>query len=158
MTIAIQLTQNKIAYIDSDDSEFANYAWQYDSYTGYAKRKFNVNGKRVTKYLHRCIFEKHWSVELAKDELVDHENNNRLDCTTNNLRLADYSQNNVNKVFTGNKSGYQGVKQVGMKFYASISWKNVRYNSEAFYKIEDACNWYKMMKSYYHGDFGKIAQ
>jgi len=155
--IAIQLTQNKTVYIDDSDSEFSEYAWQYDNHTGYAKRKFTINGKRVTKYLHRMIFEKHWSVELLKDELVDHENNNRLDCTTNNLRLATYSQNNVNKHFKGNKVGYQGVTTCGQLFTAKISFENVTHNLGKFETPELASAAYQEIKKYLHGDFGKVA-
>lgn len=154
--IIINLTQNKTAYIDSDDSEFANYKWQYDQHTGYAKRKFTIDGKRVTKYLHRCIFEKHNSHILSKDELIDHENNNRLDNRTTNLRYADFSQNNVNKHFKGNKAGYKGVRLAGSKFYASISWKGETFKSGKYDTALEAFNWYCQQSEIYHGDFGKV--
>lgn len=155
-TITIKLTQNKTALIDSDDSEFANMSWQYDQHTGYAKRKFTINGKRITKYLHRCIFEKHHGFELSKNGLIDHENNNRLDCTTNNLRYADYSQNNVNKHFKGNKVGYKGVQVSGDKFFGQISFRSYTEKSEKFDTVLEAFNWYCIKSQQYHGDFGKV--
>lgn len=130
--IIIQLTQNKTAFIDDSDSELAEYSWQYDQHTGYAKRKFTVDGKRVTKYLHRMIFEKHNSVTLLSDELVDHENNNRLDCRTCNLRLATPTQNACNKASVGNKTGYKGVTQKGFRFYATVYYENVAYRLGSF--------------------------
>lgn len=155
-TIEITLTQGKTVLIDADDSEFSEYAWQYDQHTGYAKRKFNINGKRVTKYLHRMIFEKHNSVELLKSELVDHENNNRLDCTTKNLRLADYSQNAANKQFRGSKSGYKWVIECGIKFQGKITWKSVVYTSDKFDSAEVAFNWSITKASELQGDFVKV--
>ena len=130
--IIIQLTQNKTALIDDCDLEFAGYAWQYDQHTGYAKRKFTVDGKRVTKYLHRLIYEKHHHVTLLKDELVDHRNNNRLDCQLSNLRLANHSQNSCNRPSSGNKTGFKGVYQVGLQFEARVCYEGVTHKTEKY--------------------------
>ena len=155
-TIEIELTKGKTVLIDADDSEFSEYAWQYDQHTGYAKRKFTINGKRVTKYLHRMVFEKHNSVELLKSELVDHENNNRLDCTTRNLRLADYSQNAANKKFVGNKTGYKWVIASGDEFQGRITWRGEVYISGKFITAELAFEWSISKASELQGDFVKV--
>lgn len=154
--IAITLTQNKVAYIDDSDVEFASYAWQYDQHTGYAKRKFTIEGKRVTKYLHRMVFEKHNSIELLKSELVDHENNNRLDCTTKNLRLADYSQNAANKHSKGNKSGYKWVTVSGLTFTAAVTFRGVTHVSRGFETALEAHEWALNKANELQGEFAKV--
>lgn len=140
--ITIQLTQNKEAHIDSSMSELATYKWQYDQKTGYAKRKFNIDGKRKSVYLHLMVYELSRGEKAPKGFVVDHENNNRLDCTSGNLRLATYSQNNVNKVTKTGKSGKRGVRQQGMKFYSVIQFKGVKYKSEKFDTADEASNWF----------------
>lgn len=131
--IAIQLTQNKIAYIDNDMSELANYKWQYDQKTGYAKRKFTIDGKRKSVYLHKHIYELMTGEKLnGKTHVVDHEDNNRLNCQSSNLRKATYSQNNVNKVTKTGKTGKRGVTQQGMKFIAKIQYEGVTYKLGKF--------------------------
>lgn len=155
-TIEIALTQGKSVLINSDDVEFAAYNWQFDKVTGYAKRKFTIDGKRVTKYLHRMIFEKHNSIELLKDEFVDHENNNRLDCTTANLRLATPAQNACNKEFRGNKSGFKGVTQKGTWFYAIVSFQNVRHFAGKFETAELAAQAYIIKATEIQREFAKV--
>lgn len=140
--IIIKLTQNKEAYIDDSMSFLADFKWQYDQKTGYAKRKFTIDGKRKSVYLHLYVYELHNGEKSPKGMVVDHENNNRLDCQTHNLRLATYSQNNVNKATKLGKTGKRGVKQQGMKFYATIQFQGIKYKSEKFDTADEASNWF----------------
>lgn len=137
--IEIQLTQNKTAYVDESFGFLSEFKWQYDQKTGYAKRKFTIDGKRKSVYLHKYVYEAYTGEKLnGKTHVVDHVNNNRLDCQTHNLRKATYSQNNVNKVTKTSKTGKRGVTQQGMKFIAKIRFEGVTYKLGKFDTIEEA--------------------
>lgn len=155
-TITITLTQNKEAIVDSNMSMLANYKWQYDQKTGYAKRKFTIDGKRKSVYLHLMVYELSRGEKAPKGMVVDHINNNRLDCTSDNLRLATYSQNNVNKVTKVGKSGVKGVTQQGMKFIAKIQFKGVVYKVGKFDTTEEAREAWLAKAAELQGEFLKV--
>lgn len=154
--IIIQLTQNKQALIDDQFTELADYKWQYDQKTGYAKRKFMIDGKRKSVYLHKMIYEQLTGEKTAKGMLVDHINNNRLDCQSYNLRLATYSQNNSNKHSKGNKTGYKWVKSSGLKFTSQITFEGVKYKSHKFDTALEAYEWSVVKALEIQGKFAKI--
>lgn len=153
--ITLQLTQNKTAIIDNQFAELTNYKWQYDQKTGYAKRKFNIDGKRKSVYLHLMIYEQLNGNKAPKGMVVDHINNNRLDCTSTNLRLATYSQNNVNKHFKDNKSGYKWVTQSGIKFSSKITFEGITYKSSKFDTAKEAYEWSVVESQKIQGKFAK---
>lgn len=153
--IIIQLTQNKQAFIDNQFAELANYKWQYDQKNGYAKRKFTIDGKRKSVYLHLMIYELSRGEKAPKGMVVDHENNNRLDCQSSNLRLATYSQNNSNKHFKSNKTGYKWVKQQGLKFSSQITFEGVKYKSPKFDTAKEAYEWSVVESQKIQGKFAK---
>ena len=155
--IEISLTQNKTALIDNSFSFVADYNWQYDQKTGYAKRKFTVStGKRKTVYLHKYIYELMTGETLnGKTHVVDHEDNNRLNCQAYNLRKATYSENAVNKITKTGKSGKRGVSQSGMKFIAKIQYQGVTYKLGKFDTAEEAFEAYNKKSKELRGKFHK---
>lgn len=89
-------------------------------------RKVNLNGEHY--YAHRIAFLLQNGFDPAEKE-IDHPNGNKLD--NSNLRLADHSQNNINKrLLPTNKSGVKGVY-----FDASTqSWKGcVTHRNKRYY-------------------------
>jgi hypothetical protein len=100
----IQLTQGKIATIDSVDLFLVDgYNWYFNK--GYARTNISdgAGGQKSIK-LHRLIMS-------APDGMqVDHINLDKLDNRRGNLRLATASQNQRNRgAYATNTSGYKGV-------------------------------------------------
>ena len=88
--------------------------------------------------------------------VVDHKNRVRNDNRISNLRLATYSENNINsKIRSSNKSGFKGVhwnKQ-------SNSWRaSIKVNGRAkclgnFNTAEEAAQEYKIAAEILYGEF-----
>lgn len=157
MTIEISLTQNKTAVVDNAFAFVADFNWQYDQKTGYAKRKFTIDGKRKTVYLHKYIYELVTGEVLnGKTHVVDHKDNNRLNCQSDNLRKATYSQNNVNKVTKTGKSGKRGISQQGLLFIAKIRFEGVTYKLGKFTTIEQAVEAWTIKATELDANFFKV--
>ncbi len=95
-------------------------------------------------YLHQLIFGK-----VKKGNLIDHINQNSLDCRRNNLREADHSLNTLNSRATG-KVGIRGIfphSDGGFCVQVSINKKNIHVGT--FKTVELAVlakeNFYKAM-------------
>lgn len=70
---------------------------------GYAHNKF-------LGYLHRVILSRKLGRDLLKGEETDHKNLNKLDCQRDNIRLANSSQNKINRrLQSNNTTGYRGI-------------------------------------------------
>lgn len=123
MTIAIKLTQGKIALVDDLDADLAALRWcaQKRRNVYYAVRNVRKpDGNRGLEQLHRVI-----AARLGIFGIVDHENRDGLDCTRQNLRLATPQQNAANaRVAASNTSGFKGV-----------SWNTNEQCWEAYIKI-----------------------
>lgn len=113
----IELTQNKFTIVDTDIYEILKkYNWQYAT-VGYAVRSIWLNNKNKSFLMHREIYE-YFNDEIPPNMVIDHINHNKLDNRIDNLRLANKSQNNYNRVVQSNNlsSDYKGVsknKQTG---------------------------------------------
>lgn len=97
----IQLTQGKVAIIDSNDFEkLSQFKWYF--HEGYART--DISNKRLKIYMHRMIIG-------DGEYITDHINSNRLDNRKSNLRKCTFSQNSVNKFKVNRKttSKYKGV-------------------------------------------------
>jgi hypothetical protein len=98
----IQLTQGKVAIVDSDMAELIGaHKWCFAK-AGYAKRRKPGGG---TILMHRVI------ARARPGEEVDHINRNRLDNRSENLRIVSRSENVRNRVMkgfetVGHSSGY----------------------------------------------------
>lgn len=75
-----------------------------------------------------------------KGQVVDHINNDRLDCRLSNLRFISKGHNNFNKraLRDDNTSGHTGVYYDGRKWYARISYKGETYQLGSYESFEEA--------------------
>ena len=129
-TITIPLTQGKVAIIDVDDAE----------------RVLAHRGHTV--YLHRFI------VEGPNEMLVDHADNDGLNCRRSNMRLATKAQNQANS--PGHKpgvSGFRGVIQAGKKWRAQMTVNNRRRHIGCYDTPEDAARAYDEAVRAHWGEF-----
>jgi len=108
----IALTQGQVALVDDEDFERLNqYKWcahfQPNRANGgsfNAVRNGKVDGKFFTVLMHREI------VNAPNNKQVDHKDRDSLNNQKSNLRLADHSQNGMNRgLHKNNSSGYKGV-------------------------------------------------
>jgi len=112
----VPLTKGEFAVIDLEDVELVN-KWNWYCDTGYAVRKYRVNGEQFRVRMHRVINQ------TPEHLQTDHINLNKLDNRKSNLRNATASQNSRNQEKnTNNKTGYKGVSWVSKRkrFKASI--------------------------------------
>lgn len=161
--ITIPLTQGKETIISTEDSDLANFKWQaYQNQSGiwYARRSVRIDGTRSPKALARVILERMIGRSLEKHELVDHINNeNSLDNRRCNLRLANNSENCMNRgIPRNNTSGYKGVhwSKHMSKWRALIRVNKERIHLGYHDNIEDAYKAYCEAALIYHGDFARL--
>lgn len=95
--------------VDDIDADLANVSWYLS--LGYGVRAFGPHESPTRVKAHRLILERKIGRPLAKHELTDHINGNRLDNRRANLRAATSSQNLQNRhgIDPRNTSGYRGV-------------------------------------------------
>lgn len=110
-SVTFSLTKGYEATVDAVDADLAQLNWWVAEreFTCYAARSLQVNGKNITEFLHRVIFER-MGGHLNPGETVDHEDNNGLNNRRGNLRAANPTQQVANRRITKrNKSGFKGV-------------------------------------------------
>jgi hypothetical protein len=167
-SIAIILTQGKVAIIDADDLErVRRYQWFAckDADTPgefYARGK--VNGRSVP--LHRFILK-------AKDgnRFVDHKNGDRLDCRKQNLRFADRYQSAQNRRGwssrrnqSGRTSKFKGIhfdnhssaRRAWKCWRAVIKCRKKLYDLGRFRTEEEAARAYDAKAKQLHGKFARL--
>jgi hypothetical protein len=150
----IILTQNKIALVDDSDFESINkFKWyaQKHGRTFYARRNSVKGGKRITIRMHRQL------LRLKKNVLCDHINGNGLDNQRKNLRIANYHQNNQNRIGYG-ISGFKGVywHKLLKKWIAQIRINGKKKHLGVFEKKVDAAIAYNLIAKDYFEDFAKL--
>lgn len=118
--VVIHLTKGKSALVDWDDyPRTRQHKWHpigpMKSGHWYAE-----GASAIT--LHRMV------MRPMPDQLVDHINNNGLDCRRGNMRLADKGQNAANRHTRTRSSGLKGVhwSKVSKKFCAQIRFRGKR--------------------------------
>lgn len=111
--IEIKLGNGLFAKISEEDGDLLSLgSWSaHKSKSGYyACMRKTIGGIRTRVWLHSLIMEELIGRPLTKDELVDHINQDKLDCRRENLRIANRAQNNANKSKRkGTSSKYKGV-------------------------------------------------
>ena len=106
--IEIHLANNKgVVLVDDEDYEWVNeYKWRLSKCgtKKYAATDIIINNKRTTKKMHSFF------IDVPKGKVTDHIDGNGLNNQNNNLRVASYSQNNMNNTKRkGCSSKYKGV-------------------------------------------------
>ena len=67
--------------------------------TGYRLISLQLkNGKRVSEYLHRAIWQSHHKRKIPKGMQIMHKNHQRQDCRISNLQLGTPSENTLASV------------------------------------------------------------
>jgi hypothetical protein len=101
---------------DDEDSDIAySYNWQRANFKGNSVGYAQVSRRRrgaATLHIHaaRLVLEKKLGRPLKQDEIAEHKNRNSLDNRRENLRPANFSENNLNKERSkSNLTGYKGV-------------------------------------------------
>ena len=142
-------SNNEEFYFDLDDyDKIKDYCWKIDGEDGYVtsnERQDNLDYKS-TVYLHRVIL---WS-----NHLVDHKSGVKKDCRKQNLRIANRSQNNMNRIKgKNNTSGVIGVSwnSYHQKWGANISKNRKQYHLGYFDDFEDAVDVRKQAEEQYFG-------
>ena len=162
--IEIPLTQNQMTIIDDIDSDLLDYRWSArqahpDKPKGryYAMRNSTAStGKRHVVLLHRVILTRKMGRELLQTEEVDHIDNNPLNNTRDNLRVAIGWQNKANStVNRNNKLGVKGVSRSGNRFVARISIAHTQIYLGTFDSIEQAHEAYCNAAKHYFGEFAR---
>jgi len=155
----IQLTRGYVAIVDDEDFErFGHYKWKADvrkSGIVYAKRfdEKCKKGVRTRKsfYLHREIMGAN-----GRDNLVDHENGNGLDCQKVNLRQCTHAENLRNKFCRKSATGFKGVHPTpGGRFAARITCGKYIYIG-TFDTAREAASQYDRKAKELHGEFANL--
>jgi len=134
--------------VDEDDFyKIINYKWSvyktkdYGS-TYYARTYIKELKKNVL--LHRFIM----NCDDEEKRIIDHINNNGLDCRKLNLRFSNHTLNNMNRrIQRNNKSGYRGVcwNATNKKWSSQIQYKRKQIFIGNFDDKRDAAIAYNKM-------------
>jgi len=123
----------------------------------------NKGGYRVVS-IHFKKYQEHrivWEIcngEIPSKTLVDHRNGNKTDNRSDNLRLANISQNTCNQSLgTRNKSGFKGVcwGKRNSKWIAQICVNGKVTQLGAFDTKEEAYAARVAVEKEYHGEFAQ---
>ena len=150
----IELTQGRVAVVDSEDYEELNkYNWQarVQTYTGLFRAKRRENKKEID--MAREIMNCPPGLE------VDHINGDLLDNRKCNLRICTHGENMRNRrLQRNNTSGYRGVhyfKRDGR--YVAYIYLNGRKIHIGSYKTDiDAAMAYNAHARDLHGEFARL--
>ena len=115
----------------------------------------------ITIGRHRCLAHRlAWFYVNGEwpEKQIDHINNNRVDNTWSNLRLADQSENSCNgSLRTTNTSGYRGVSwsTAKRKWVASIVKNRKQFKLGYFSCKHEAYSAYCKAARKLHGEYAK---
>jgi hypothetical protein len=149
--IKLQLPNHKWAIVDDDaPEEITAHKWQYDG--RYAMRFQKIeNGKFKKIYLH---------IAIAKPErgmIVDHKDQNPLNCRKDNLRVCTHSQNMQNRKPKKGKR-YKGVAYLkkNNKYSARITANGKTTFLGLFVDAEKAAKAYDAAAVSLFGEFARL--
>lgn len=142
--IVYMKVKDKKAMISPQDlPKVDKYEWNYIDQGGYVKE--TVNGY----HLHKVICD-------LTDDVVDHIDRNKLNCTRNNLRICSHQQNSINtNIPKNNTSGIIGVSfsKEKNKWRANININRKQLHLGYFNNIEDAIQSRLIAEKTYFGEF-----
>jgi hypothetical protein len=139
----IYLTQKQFTIVDEEDYDYLiQWAWHANRNKNqyYAATNMKLKEVAYTCFMHNLIAERMGIVGNA-----DHKNRDGLDNRRSNLRLADDSQNNINRgLRLDSTSGYKGVcyRKDTNKWRAYITCKRERISLGSFKTAEEAAQAY----------------
>lgn len=149
-------------FIDDEDlCLIKDHTWhiQKDKGNFYCRCFVKVNGKFVTKKMHRMIM----GLQDNPHPHIDHKDGNGLNNRRANLRKSSIAENSRNVGVTArNTTGYKGVylfkaphKQAGL-FTASLRCKDKKYHGGYFKTAWEAALKYNELALEHHGEFAYI--
>jgi hypothetical protein len=158
ITLSSTLAERFIMLIDVIDADLVQIKWHplIKKKNCYASRRYVIDGKPVTRLLHRIILERILGRALGKGDCVDHIDGNGLNNTRSNLRLATFAQNSRNRrTYGNNKSGYKGVSRnkANNLWVAQIAFEGVAIWLGEFTSKIEAAKQYNIAALKYHGEF-----
>lgn len=161
--IEIKLSKGYVAIVDDCDADLAGLKWSARVVPNlvYAFRTIKRNRVSKSYTLHRMIMEKILGRSLLSSEFVDHLDNNPLNNTRSNLRLATPSENTKNsRLRKTSKSGFKGVTwhKRSRKWQAVICNQGKDYYLGLFITPEEAHEAYKRAACELHGEFANFGR
>lgn len=154
MIISSKTHGDHAVYFDDEDLDLIKkYRWSiWKSMTGkfYAFHSWKRDGEEVSIKMHRLVM-RHENKRLP---LIDHLDGNTLNNKKSNLRIAEHSQNSMNRGKTKrNKSGYKGVTKKKNRYVVNIVVRGTIYRGGSFTNAIDAAKKYDEMAKIHHGEF-----
>lgn len=157
MTKTIPLTKGRVALVSDEDYEYlvslGSWCFSNAAYAVHFHR--TEEGCRQTWSMHRVIYARILGHAIPPGLTVDHIDNNRLNNTRPNLRLANATQQQSNRKFKNLPSGFKGVtEEPNGKFRARIRYDYSKslhlgiFNDPAF-----AAMLYDAAAHLFHGEF-----
>lgn len=157
MAKIIKLTKNLETIVDDHlFDELNSFNWHVDA-DGYVVRNSSRKdfGSRKKLLMHREI------LKVSGAVLVDHLNHNILDNRTENLRVADFSQNQANKLKQPGKSSiYKGVSynKKNHKWEAHCTKDQKKYSLGYHLTEVEAALAYNIKAKEFFGEFALLNQ
>src|SRR5574343_1382782 len=161
MTREIKLTNcDKAALVSDEDYEYLNQFKWHRMATGYPGSTLGYGTKDGKKHgpetMPRIVVVRACG-EIPDGYEVDHANQNKLDCTRENLRICVRMQNISNKSFPlGKGCLYRGVAPHGNRWKATISIENKSKHLGCFVTQEAAAAAYNRAARERFGEFAML--
>lgn len=152
MVARIPLSRGMFALVDDRDAERISALRWTAQRSDKSESNFYATAfrNRATVYMHRVV------IDAPRGLLVDHINGNGLDNRRSNLRLADRSQNNVNRGGYTPSSGFRGVYPQKDRFVARIYRQSVPYHLGMYSDPREAAAAYDRAALDFYGDFARL--
>lgn len=151
MKTIVTKSGHNILVDDEDFERLSKYTWHVsktNSNNSYAMRHGKIDGKKTKVYLHRDVLGNPPNV------IIDHIDQNGLNCQKINLRISNKSQNNQNRRPHG-KVLYLGVSHHNDKFRMQIYHKGKRH-SKVCDTAEEAALMYNDLALRFYGDGARL--
>jgi hypothetical protein len=122
-------------------------------------RKLSIRSKKSSPYIRlwkdkKSIYLHRFILNAKKGEIVDHINGDAFDNRRKNLRICDYSINNVNHFYKSkNKTGFFGIyyQNNTKKYRVQVNCRNVTYDIAYYHNKIIAAIFRDIAHIKYHG-------